>query len=190
MDAVTSHPGGGASEYSDQSECISSQPTTGRPRLLQCAGQHATPETQSQVDVQRNTSHCHVIANVAPGTDSLSAAPPPPPPCTNKKRLSSSESHTLIEEVAGDDCCVHCLLACLFCELRAMCWAAERCVTRGGPVSSCCGLVDTCCSCCCRCCCRDEACEAPLDCGILEECCSSTDCLEICLECCAICFPS
>ncbi|XP_061621720.1 uncharacterized protein zgc:113363 isoform X2 [Phyllopteryx taeniolatus] len=102
MDAVTSHPGGGASEYSDQSECISSQPTTGRPRLLQCAGQHATPETQSQVDVQRNTSHCHVIANVAPGTDSLSAAPPPPPPCTNKKRLSSSESHTLIEEVAGD----------------------------------------------------------------------------------------
>ncbi|XP_077437648.1 myoD family inhibitor [Vanacampus margaritifer] len=202
MDVVASHscaPGGGATENSDQSECISSQPATRRPNLLQSEDQHACPEAHREADAQTNTPNCDVISaisDVTSGIDTLSRDPPPPSAATNLKRLSSNKSHTscktnsaLIEEAAGDDCCVHCLLACLFCELPSMCWAAERCVTCGGSMSNCCWLVDTCCCCCCCCCC-EEACEASLDCGILEECSSSADCLEICLECCAICFPS
>ncbi|XP_019716376.1 myoD family inhibitor [Hippocampus comes] len=193
---------GGASECSDQGECISSQPTTGRPSvLLQSAGQHASLETDREVDVQINTPQSNISRDVTAddtsGGDNLPRVPLPPSVPTNQKRLSSSESHApfktnaaLIEEVAGEDCCIGCLLACLFCELPSMCWAAERCVTCGGGSSGCCWFVDTCCWCCCCCYCWDNACAAPLDCGILEECCSSTDCLEICLECCAICFPS
>lgn len=38
--------------------------------------------------------------------------------------------------------------------------------------------------------CSEDACQAGLDCGLLGDCCASSDCLEICLECCSICFPS
>ncbi|XP_026224170.1 MDFI domain-containing protein [Anabas testudineus] len=118
---------------------------------------------------------------------------------TNQKRLSSTKSHTSlktdaahIKEVAGDDCCVHCLLACLFCELLSMCSALGECLVCGLGGAGCCNVA----SCCCcvevagEAACTEEACQAVLDCGILEDCCISSDCLEICLECCSICFPS
>ncbi|XP_041656371.1 myoD family inhibitor [Cheilinus undulatus] len=118
---------------------------------------------------------------------------------TNQKRLSSSKSHTSmktdaahIKEVAGDDCCIHCLLACLYCEMLSMCSALGECLA--------CGIGGGCCdsTVCCCCCmeaagdaaCTEEACQAVLDCGIVEDCCGSSDCLEICLECCSICFPA
>ncbi|XP_071398477.1 myoD family inhibitor-like [Centroberyx affinis] len=118
---------------------------------------------------------------------------------TNQKRLSSSKSHASlktdaahIKEVAGDDCCAHCLLACLFCELWSMCSVLGDCLVCGGGGAGCCDAVGCCC-----CCaeaggvaCTEEACQAVLDCGILEDCCGSSDCLEICLECCSICFPT
>ncbi|XP_070696174.1 myoD family inhibitor [Pempheris klunzingeri] len=150
--------------------------------------------------------------------------PPPPPPrsstCTrhscslphhhhhhrqhsaNHKRLSSTKSHASmktdaahIKEVAGDDCCVHCLLACLFCELLSMCSALGECLACGVGGASCCDTAVGCCCCCCveamgEAACTEEACQAVLDCGILEDCCGSSDCLEICLECCSICFPA
>lgn len=158
-----------------------------------------------------------------PPASSLTSPPPPPAcPCrsstcnrhscslphhhhhhphrTNQKRLSSTKSHasmktdaTHIKEVAGDDCCVHCLLACLFCETLSMCSALGECLACGVGGAGCCDAVVGCC-----CCveaagdvaCTEEACQAVLDCGILEDCCGSSDCLEICLECCSICFPS
>ncbi|KAM6924432.1 uncharacterized protein FYW49_004674 [Xenentodon cancila] len=119
---------------------------------------------------------------------------------TNHKRLSSIKSQASfktdaahIKEVAGDDCCVHCLLACLFCELLSMCSALGECLACGVGVAGCCDTSAVCC-----CCveaagdavCTEEACQAALDCGILEDCCCSADCMEICLECCSICFPS
>ncbi|XP_071314777.1 myoD family inhibitor isoform X1 [Trachinotus anak] len=119
---------------------------------------------------------------------------------TNQKRLSSTKSHTSfktdaahIKEVAGDDCCVHCLLACLFCELLSMCSAVGECLACGVGGAGCCDAAVGCC--CCveaagEAACTEEACQAMLDCGILEDCCGSSDCLEICLECCSICFPS
>ncbi|ELW66059.1 MyoD family inhibitor [Tupaia chinensis] len=49
------------------------------------------------------------------------------------------------------------------------------------------------CLCCC-CCGSGECadCDLPcdLDCGILDACCESADCLEICMECCGLCFSS
>ncbi|XP_072223915.1 uncharacterized protein [Leuresthes tenuis] len=115
---------------------------------------------------------------------------------TNKKRLSSTKSHTSlktdaahIKEVAGDDCCAHCLLACLFCQLLSFCSAVGECLACGVGGVSCCNAAAGCC-CCMEAACTEEACQAVLDCGMLEGCCGSSDCLEICLECCSICFPS
>lgn len=117
----------------------------------------------------------------------------------NQKRLSSTKSSASlktdaahIKEVAGDDCCVHCLLACLFCEMLSMCSALGECLACGVGGAGCCEAAV---GCCCveaagEAACTEEACQAVLDCGILEDCCSSSDCLEICLECCSICFPT
>ncbi|KAM9341967.1 uncharacterized protein KZ484_014651 isoform 1-T1 [Pholidichthys leucotaenia] len=119
---------------------------------------------------------------------------------TIEKRLSSTRSHTSfktdaahIKEVAGDDCCAHCLLACLFCEMLSMCSALGECLVCGTAGAGCCDSTAGCC--CCmevagEAACTEEACQAVLDCGMLEGCCGSSDCLEICLECCSICFPT
>ncbi|KAM7120713.1 myoD family inhibitor domain-containing protein isoform 1-T3 [Molossus nigricans] len=83
-----------------------------------------------------------------------------------------------------EDCCVHCILACLFCEFLTLCNIVL------GQAS--CGICtsETCC-----CCCGDDMgddcnCPCDMDCGIMDACCESSDCLEICMECCGICFPS
>ncbi|XP_034447505.1 myoD family inhibitor domain-containing protein [Hippoglossus hippoglossus] len=120
---------------------------------------------------------------------------------TSQKRLSSTKSHASlksdaahIREVAGDDCCVHCLLACLFCETLSMCFAVGECLACGVGGAGCCNAADGCCCCCVEvageAACTEDACQAVLDCGILEDCCGSSECMEICLECCSICFPS
>lgn len=84
------------------------------------------------------------------------------------------------------DCCVHCILACLFCEFLTLCNIVLDCATCG----SCAG--DDSCFCCC--CASEECgdCDLPcdMDCGILDACCESADCLEICMECCSLCFSS
>lgn len=84
----------------------------------------------------------------------------------------------------NEDCCVHCILACLFCEFLTLCNIVL------GQAS--CGI---CTSEACCCCCGDEMgddcnCPCDMDCGIMDACCESSDCLEICMECCGICFPS
>ncbi|XP_045062940.1 myoD family inhibitor isoform X1 [Coregonus clupeaformis] len=107
-------------------------------------------------------------------------------PSTTKSQNSLKADATQIKEIAGDDCCVHCVLACLFCEVLSLCSVVAQCLAcgEGCEVMCCCGegaaggLA-----------CGEDACSALLDCGILEDCCESSDCLEICLECCSICFP-
>ncbi|KAM6981569.1 uncharacterized protein LKV04_012335 [Tautogolabrus adspersus] len=115
---------------------------------------------------------------------------------SNQKRLSSTKSHASvktdaahIKEVAGDDCCIQCLLGCLYCEMLSMCSALGACLACGMGGVGCCDSAVGCC-CCVEAACTEEACQAVLDCGILENCCGSSDCLEVCLECCSICFPS
>ncbi|KAM7411064.1 hypothetical protein PAMA_021174 [Pampus argenteus] len=174
---------------------------------------------QKQKGTDRSSSSSPI--STPPSSSITCAPPPPPPPqssrhnCslppprhhhhhrhhhqgTSQKRLSSTKSHTSfktdaahIKEVAGDDCCVHCLLACLFCELLSMCSAVGGCLACGGDVAVCCDTAAGCgCCCCMEAACTEEACQAVLDCGLLEDCCGSSDCLEICLECCSICFPT
>ncbi|XP_034027733.1 uncharacterized protein zgc:113363 isoform X2 [Thalassophryne amazonica] len=167
--------------------------------------------------LQKGQPHNHRGADSSPFSpppictppSSSSASPPHSSTCnsfhyhhhrhqsTNQKRLPQSHASfqtdtTHIKEVAGDDCCFYCLLACLFCELSSMCSALGECLACGGGVAGCC---DAACGCCCcmevagEAACTEEACQATLDCGLLENCCGSSDCLEICLECCSICFP-
>ncbi|XP_061617217.1 myoD family inhibitor domain-containing protein isoform X1 [Phyllopteryx taeniolatus] len=84
-----------------------------------------------------------------------------------------------------EDCCVHCILACLFCEFLTLCNLVVAPASCGPCASE---------SCCCCCCTEDmgDDCNCPcdMDCGIMDACCESSDCLEICMECCGICFPS
>ncbi|XP_068104825.1 myoD family inhibitor-like isoform X2 [Hyperolius riggenbachi] len=103
----------------------------------------------------------------------------------NKNKQQSprlSASH--IEAAAGDDSCARCLLAGLFCELSILCSALLGCVSCGlCSEGALCGSL-----------CPDALCCAKLSpcdpgCAILDEGCQSSDCLEICLECCALCFP-
>ncbi|MFT7805520.1 myoD family inhibitor domain-containing protein-like [Arapaima gigas] len=85
----------------------------------------------------------------------------------------------------SDDCCVHCILACLFCQFLSMCnlllvqLSCDHCFP--GP-RACCH--------CCYCCAEDQgedgSCACDPECGVME----SSDFLEICMECCGICFPS
>ncbi|XP_051803668.1 uncharacterized protein LOC127534510 isoform X1 [Acanthochromis polyacanthus] len=178
-------------------------------------------EDDSSDDSLTDSSYTNDISRLLPapptfalrkqrGVDGSSVSPVCTPPSsstcsrhhesTNQKQLSSTKSHTSfktdaahIKEVAGDDCCAHCLLACLFCELLSMCSAVGECLSCGVGGISCCDAAIGCC--CCvevagEAACTEEACQAVLDCGILEDCCGSSDCLEICLECCSICFPS
>uniref|UniRef100_A0A672MNF9 Zgc:113363 n=1 Tax=Sinocyclocheilus grahami TaxID=75366 RepID=A0A672MNF9_SINGR len=86
------------------------------------------------------------------------------------------------------DCCAHCILACLFCEVLSWCSAVAQCLACGLECDAlcCCGEAATGG----LACCAEDTCSALLDCGILEDCCQSSDCLEICLECCSICFPT
>ncbi|XP_035003665.1 myoD family inhibitor domain-containing protein [Hippoglossus stenolepis] len=84
-----------------------------------------------------------------------------------------------------EDCCVHCILACLFCEFLTLCNMVATQASCGACTSE---------ACCC-CCCTDDLgddcnCPCDMDCGIMDACCESSDCLEICMECCGICFPT
>nr|XP_032626052.1 uncharacterized protein LOC116818885 isoform X2 [Chelonoidis abingdonii]XP_032626053.1 uncharacterized protein LOC116818885 isoform X2 [Chelonoidis abingdonii]XP_032626054.1 uncharacterized protein LOC116818885 isoform X2 [Chelonoidis abingdonii] len=127
----------------------------------------------------------------------LLPVPPVAPARRGKQRLGSTASvcshqsckstASHIQEVAGDDGCAHCALACLFCEFLALCslvldglgcgalCLAGGCCAGGDPPGQGCG---------------GGSCPCGGGCGLLQDCCNSADCLEICLECCSICFPS
>ncbi|KAL7828915.1 hypothetical protein SRHO_G00325490 [Serrasalmus rhombeus] len=108
-------------------------------------------------------------------------------PSTSKSQQSLKANATQIQQVAGDDCCVHCILACLFCEVLSLCSALTQCLACGLECDAACCCGEACSG---LACCSEDPCSALLDCAILEDCCQSSDCLEICLECCSICFPA
>ncbi|KAM6435801.1 myoD family inhibitor domain-containing protein isoform 1-T3 [Liasis olivaceus] len=99
---------------------------------------------------------------------------------TESSKKSSAYSHK--PGSLPEDCCVHCILACLFCEFVTLCGLILEQTSCG----VCTGVA---------CCCGEEMgddcnCPCDMDCGIMDACCESADCLEICMECCGICFPS
>ncbi|KAM5264011.1 myoD family inhibitor isoform 1-T1 [Ctenodactylus gundi] len=106
---------------------------------------------------------------------------------SKRSRGSTKSAASQIPLQAQEDCCLHCILSCLFCEFLTLCNLVLDCATCGSCSS------DDSCLCCC-CCGQGECagCDLPcdLDCGILDACCESADCLEICMECCGLCFSS
>ncbi|XP_066522890.1 myoD family inhibitor domain-containing protein [Hoplias malabaricus] len=102
---------------------------------------------------------------------------------SRRSKGSSTGSHK--PGSSPEDCCVHCILACLFCEFLSLCNMVVAQASCGTCTSE---------ACCC-CCCADDLgddcnCPCDMDCGIMDACCESSDCLEICMECCGICFPT
>ncbi|XP_062975227.1 myoD family inhibitor [Elgaria multicarinata webbii] len=106
---------------------------------------------------------------------------------SKKSKGSSKSASSQIPTEAQEDCCVHCILSCLFCEFLTLCNIMLDCATCGS-----CSSEDSCICCCC--CGSGECadCDLPcdMDCGIIDACCESADCLEICMECCGLCFSS
>uniref|UniRef100_A0A8C3HW46 MyoD family inhibitor n=1 Tax=Chrysemys picta bellii TaxID=8478 RepID=A0A8C3HW46_CHRPI len=106
---------------------------------------------------------------------------------SKKSKGSSKSASSQIPVEAQQDCCVHCILSCLFCEFLTLCNIVLDCATCGS-----CSSEDSCICCCC--CGSGECadCDLPcdMDCGIVDACCESADCLEICMECCGLCFSS
>ncbi|KAM9402769.1 myoD family inhibitor domain-containing protein-like [Salvelinus alpinus] len=103
---------------------------------------------------------------------------------SRRSKGSSTGSHK--PGTLPEDCCVHCILACLFCEFLTLCNMVVAQASCGTCTSE---------GCCCCCCAEDmgDDCNCPcddMDCGIMDACCESSDCLEICMECCGICFPT
>ncbi|KAJ8260411.1 hypothetical protein GJAV_G00181800 [Gymnothorax javanicus] len=141
----------------------------GKPRAPLATGSTPLPRSGSQKNPRKLQSNPSITSH------------------TSKKSKSSSKSGgSQIPTEARDDCCVHCILACLFCEFLTLCNIALDCATCGS-----CSSDDSCFCCCCA---SEECgdCELPcdMDCGIVDACCESADCLEICMECCGLCFSS
>ncbi|KAJ4934974.1 hypothetical protein JOQ06_007754 [Pogonophryne albipinna] len=186
---------GGANKNAVQSECISSQPTANgtlphhntdplpaeTPPPLSDRSEEGDSGDESVTD----SSSTNDIARLLPSELASSTRKQKGSYCHTSVKTDAAQ----IKEVAGEDCCAHCLLACLFCEMLSMCSALGECLTCGVGGDSCCCDVSIG-SCCCVEAAGEDACQAALDCGIMEDCCGSSDCLEICLECCSICFPS
>ncbi|XP_078276653.1 uncharacterized protein mdfi [Rhinoraja longicauda] len=175
--AVTTVPAPNATGQDSQPN-ISTTATANRP-------QSPAPLSPHTVRVQGSSVACSTPAISHTKHGKLQSFPSINSHSSKKSKSSSRSTASHIPSDAEKDCCVHCILACLFCQFLTLCNIVLDCAT--------CGSCSTDTSCC-FCCGSEEcgACDLPcdLDCGIVDACCESADCLEICMECCGLCFSS
>ncbi|XP_026567402.1 myoD family inhibitor domain-containing protein-like [Pseudonaja textilis] len=179
MDAIQVTPDSELSpSITTSTSCLSSQQGKVPLRLASCGNGCGLPPQASVKQKQPQASKKQRISS----TSSI---------CTTSSKKSCKSTASQIQEVAGDDSCTLCALACLFCEFMTVCSLLLECGACRGCLEACCSgeggepLSEGCCG---------EAgggnCPCGLGCGMLQDCCGSSDCLEICLECCSICFPA
>ncbi|KAE8623479.1 hypothetical protein XENTR_v10005626 [Xenopus tropicalis] len=104
----------------------------------------------------------------------------------SSRSIKDTEPSYLSPE-SQEDCCVHCTLALLFCQFLSLCNLVLDVLTCGSCSAD---SAEFCCTCCSMGGCPDCSDSCDTDCGIVDACCESTDCLEICMECCGLCFSS
>ncbi|KAM3848163.1 myoD family inhibitor domain-containing protein-like [Vipera latastei] len=167
-----------ATQVTPDSGAVAQLLITELPRPASCSNGCGVPPQASVKQQQPRASKKHRISS----TSSV---------CTSSSKKSCKSTASQIQEVAGDDSCALCALACLFCEFMTFCSLLLECGACRGCLEVCCSgergepLSEGCCG--------DAGagnCPCGLGCGMLQDCCGSSDCLEICLECCSICFPA
>ncbi|XP_042195606.1 myoD family inhibitor domain-containing protein-like [Callorhinchus milii] len=156
------------------------------PGNLGCIKETSSPSSNSHTllpsNVQPSDDGTHKVVSTIPENTNSDTV------CLECSKLPSKEIMTESALMGSspslfskdEDCCVHCLLACLFCDFLFLCNSISNGLSLGG-----CSIL-TCCS-------KDfGACDMPcfMDCADLEECCVNSNCAKICSECCGICFPS
>ncbi|XP_077190609.1 myoD family inhibitor isoform X2 [Paroedura picta] len=168
---------------------VQTHPTTGYTPLLQNGAGHV-PDLGSSSSEAGNGVLCSEVSSLSSSQKphrKLQSHHSINSQISKKSKGSSKSASSQIPTEAQEDCCVHCILSCLFCEFLTLCNIMLDCATCGS-----CSSEDSCICCCC--CGSGECadCDLPcdMDCGIIDACCESADCLEICMECCGLCFSS
>uniref|UniRef100_A0A8K9Y1E0 MyoD family inhibitor n=2 Tax=Oncorhynchus mykiss TaxID=8022 RepID=A0A8K9Y1E0_ONCMY len=182
----TSQLRNGAKPHTHTPHCTHTANThASHPNGVRNGGLHDRPAPNSLPRAASSSSSCSSSEMKNP--KKLQSNPSITSQSSKRSKSSSKSNSSQIPIEAQDDCCVHCILACLFCEFLTLCNIVLDCATCGS-----CAGDDSACFCCC--CASEECgdCELPcdMDCGIIDACCESADCLEICMECCGLCFSS
>ncbi|XP_063813313.1 myoD family inhibitor-like [Pseudophryne corroboree] len=156
------------------------------------SGRSSLTPPVTQAPQVTNGTQCYPYPGLssAENTKTSSQKKSPSQPHLEKQNCRASNEgneHPYLPPGAQEDCCVQCTLALLFCQFLSLCNLLLDILTCGSCSADSAGF---CCSCCSAGGCPDCADSCSTDCGIVDACCESADCLEICMECCGLCFSS
>ncbi|KAM3934832.1 myoD family inhibitor [Leptodactylus fuscus] len=176
-------------EYKESLNATSESMESAEPFEISC---HSVAPPVTQAPQVTNGTWCNpypeAISIHKPKTSSKKKVSSQPPLEKQPSQTSNEGSEPLyLPPGAQEDCCVRCTLALLFCQFLSVCNLLLDVLTCGSCSEDSAGF---CCSCCSIGACPDCGDSCSTDCGIVDACCESADCLEICMECCGLCFSS